>query len=144
MSELRASMPQYEIVKLKVRSSVVEPMRVRGVEGWGGLGRDVTARLSRTWTAAYSLTTYASQAPLDGNDPDSVIERIKREWEHVEGHSVSDVDGVRIDSSEWWVHLRKSNTEPIVRVIGEANDAQRANEICQRFLKLIVETGEHE
>ncbi|MBU3683852.1 MAG: phosphoglucosamine mutase [Phycisphaerales bacterium] len=43
---------------------------------------------------------------------------------------VSDVDGVRIDFADGWVHLRASNTEPIVRVIAEAPDAARANALC--------------
>jgi phosphomannomutase len=43
---------------------------------------------------------------------------------------ISDVDGVRIDFADGWVHLRASNTEPIVRVIAEAPDAARANALC--------------
>jgi phosphomannomutase len=43
---------------------------------------------------------------------------------------VSDVDGVRIDFADGWVHLRASNTEPIVRVIAEAPSAERANALC--------------
>jgi phosphomannomutase len=43
---------------------------------------------------------------------------------------ISDVDGVRVDFADGWVHLRASNTEPIVRVIAEAPDDARANELC--------------
>ncbi len=45
---------------------------------------------------------------------------------------ISDVDGVRVDFADGWVHLRASNTEPIVRVIAEAPTAERANELCDR------------
>jgi len=43
---------------------------------------------------------------------------------------LSDVDGVRVDFADGWVHLRASNTEPIVRVIAEAATAARADELC--------------
>lgn len=43
---------------------------------------------------------------------------------------ISDVDGVRVDFADGWVHLRASNTEPIVRVIAEAATEARAGELC--------------
>ena len=43
---------------------------------------------------------------------------------------VNDADGVRVDFADGWVHLRASNTEPIVRVIAEAGTEARANELC--------------
>jgi phosphomannomutase len=43
---------------------------------------------------------------------------------------ISDVDGVRVDFADGWVHLRASNTEPIVRVIAEAATEARADELC--------------
>jgi phosphomannomutase len=45
---------------------------------------------------------------------------------------ISDIDGVRVDFADGWVHLRASNTEPIVRVIAEAATEARANELCDR------------
>ena len=49
-------------------------------------------------------------------------------------------DGLRIDhlTEHWWVHLRKSNTEPIIRVIGEDKDLPSAISRCQSFLDQIV------
>jgi phosphomannomutase len=43
---------------------------------------------------------------------------------------ISDVDGVRVDFADGWVHLRASNTEPIVRVIAEAATEARADGLC--------------
>jgi phosphomannomutase len=40
------------------------------------------------------------------------------------------VDGLRLDGPDWWLHVRGSNTEPIVRVIAEAPTRERANELC--------------
>jgi phosphomannomutase len=39
-------------------------------------------------------------------------------------------DGLRLDGADWWLHVRGSNTEPVVRVIAEAPDAGRAKELC--------------
>ena len=41
------------------------------------------------------------------------------------------VDGLRLDGPDWWLHVRPSNTEPVVRVIAEATDANRAEALCQ-------------
>jgi phosphomannomutase len=43
------------------------------------------------------------------------------------------IDGVKIDFSEGWVHMRKSNTEPIIRVYSEASSQQEADALTQRF-----------
>jgi len=47
------------------------------------------------------------------------------------------LDGVRIETDAWWVHVRKSNTEPVVRVIGEAKTEQEADIIVGEFIKKI-------
>lgn len=61
-----------------------------------------------------------------------VIERVKNSWQSKA--AVSTIDGVHIETDEWWVHLRKSNTEPIIRVIGEAKTEEKAVEICNSFM----------
>ncbi len=55
------------------------------------------------------------------------LERVKVAFAN---EMVSDVDGVRVDFADGWVHLRASNTEPIVRVIAEAATEARADELC--------------
>jgi phosphomannomutase len=44
-------------------------------------------------------------------------------------------DGVRIDFEEGWVHMRKSNTEPIVRIFSESKDQEKADNLALRFKK---------
>jgi phosphomannomutase len=53
------------------------------------------------------------------------------------GERMSDVDGVRIDWPEGWVHVRGSNTEPIVRIIAEAADERAAEALVQRVRPVI-------
>ena len=47
---------------------------------------------------------------------------------------VNDRDGVKIDFADGWVHLRKSNTEPIIRVYSEAATMERANALAQQVI----------
>ena len=55
------------------------------------------------------------------------------------GENVNDIDGVKIDFAENWVHLRKSNTEPIIRVYTEAKSMAEADALAQRFIAEIKE-----
>ena len=50
---------------------------------------------------------------------------------------INDIDGVKIDFADKWVHLRKSNTEPIIRVYSEASTPEEAEEIGQKIMKVI-------
>ena len=47
-------------------------------------------------------------------------------------------DGVKIDFADKWVHLRKSNTEPIIRVYSEASTMEAAEEIGQKIMDVDV------
>lgn len=50
---------------------------------------------------------------------------------------VTTIDGVKIDFADGWVHLRKSNTEPIIRIYSEAATEARANELAQQVMQQI-------
>ena len=50
------------------------------------------------------------------------------------GEKVNDIDGVKIDFPDNWVHLRKSNTEPIIRVYTEARSPEEADALAARFI----------
>jgi phosphomannomutase len=52
---------------------------------------------------------------------------------------ISTVDGVKFDFPEGWVHLRKSNTEPIVRVIAEHTDKAKAAELAEQVIRSVKE-----
>lgn len=76
----------------------------------------------------------------EGTDPDGLLSAFEKEYAH---HQVNTVDGVKVDMPEGWVHLRKSNTEPIIRLYAEAEstaDAERlAAEADETIKKLIVQ-----
>ena len=52
---------------------------------------------------------------------------------------VTDIDGVKIDFPTRWVHLRKSNTEPIIRVYSEAQTIEEADELGKRLMQVVYD-----
>lgn len=64
-------------------------------------------------------------------DVDKVLHEMKRRYA---GEKVNDIDGVKIDFPDNWVHLRKSNTEPIIRVYTEARSTAEADALAARFI----------
>jgi phosphomannomutase len=50
---------------------------------------------------------------------------------------VNDIDGVKIDFPDKWVHLRKSNTEPIIRVYSEASTMEEADTIGKKIMDIV-------
>lgn len=99
LSELKAKMPQWEIVKLK------------------------------TSTTGINLS--------------GALDAIKETWRS-KGASISESDGIRIDTEDFWVHMRASNTEPIVRVIGESSDSEKATLRCSDFMEQLQILGRAE
>ncbi len=67
-------------------------------------------------------------------DVDKILATIKSRYSN---EKVNDIDGVKIDFAENWVHLRKSNTEPIIRVYTEAKTMAEADALAQRFISEI-------
>jgi len=96
ISELKASLPQYEIVKMKIETK--------------------------------------------GLNPPLALETLKTEYlAQSDKYKVSTLDGLHISGSNWWVHIRLSNTEPIMRVIGEAPTAAEATVKCQHFMDRLAQ-----
>ena len=67
-------------------------------------------------------------------DPSSLLIRIEKEYRKKDC-KVSTIDGVKLDFADYWIHLRKSNTEPIIRIITEAKSKKEAVRIQTDFLK---------
>ena len=66
---------------------------------------------------------------------DDILARAKQLYKD---ERINDIDGVKIDFANGWVHLRKSNTEPIIRVYSEAATMDAANELAQQVIKTAV------
>ena len=69
-------------------------------------------------------------------DVDAILERVK---EMFADQQVNDIDGVKIDFPDKWVHLRKSNTEPIIRVYSEAATMEAADELGKQLMQVVYD-----
>jgi len=143
--------------------NVVEAMRehdaVLGGEGNGGVilpalhyGRDALAGaamvlqfLAETGKSlsevgadypAYHISK--NKLPLDGLDAGEVLASMA---ERYADERISTVDGVKIDFDEGWVHLRTSNTEPILRIYTEARTRDEAEALAERFKRELREVA---
>lgn len=67
----------------------------------------------------------------------NVDELLKKVEEEFKNEEISTIDGVKIDFTENWVHLRKSNTEPIIRIYTEAKTQQEADDLADRMIEKI-------
>ena len=139
--------------EVNVTTKMREVGAVIGGEGNGGViypelhyGRDalVGTALFLTWLTERGLTmtqlraTYPSYFASKNKiqltpaiDVDKVMREVK---ECYSNENVNDIDGVKIDFPENWVHLRKSNTEPIIRVYTEAKSMDEADALAKRFI----------
>ena len=140
--------------------NVVKKMKdtaaVIGGEGNGGIiypelhyGRDalVGTALFLTYFAGLDMTMselrktypayFASKNKIELTadiDVDKILATIKSRYSN---ERVNDIDGVKIDFDNNWVHLRKSNTEPIIRVYTEAKSMDEADALAKRFISEI-------
>lgn len=68
------------------------------------------------------------------NDPDKLLNNIIKEFKNAK---INTEDGVRVDFEDHWVHFRKSNTEPIIRIITEAKTKAEAESYSDKYLVII-------
>ena len=137
--------------------NVVELMKktkaLIGGEGNGGViypelhyGRDALVgvalfltHLAKTGMSCADLratypTYHMSKNKLQLNVTTDVDALLKRLANHYADEELSTIDGLKIDFDHGWVHLRKSNTEPIIRIYSEAETADQANALAQRMI----------
>ena len=67
-------------------------------------------------------------------DVDAILAKVKEMYKNEE---INDIDGVKIDFPDKWVHLRKSNTEPIIRVYSEASTMEEADELGKQIMDIV-------
>ena len=72
-------------------------------------------------------------------DVDAILVKVKELFAQDSRAKVNDIDGVKIDFPDKWVHLRKSNTEPIVRVYSEAQTMAEADELGKKLMQVVYD-----
>lgn len=134
------------VAKMKEKNAVI------GGEGNGGIidpqlhyGRDaligialflslLTERKCKVSTLRASYPQYFMSKGKIALTPEIDVDTVLAEIEErYQSEQPLTIDGVKIDFNTGWVHMRKSNTEPIIRVYTEADSQEKANELCQRF-----------
>lgn len=142
--------------EVNVVTKMRETNAVIGGEGNGGViypaahsGRDalVGIALILTYLAKKGMTTselratyppyFIAKNRIDltpDTDVDAILVKVKELYKNEE---VNDIDGVKIDFPDKWVHLRKSNTEPIIRVYSEASTMEAADEIGKNIMDVV-------
>ncbi len=143
-------------------ANVVETMKANkcivGGEGNGGIidprvvyVRDSIVGMALTLdllaASGQSLSSLVAESPryeLVKTKMECPKDKIARVLQNVQAifsdQKLSTIDGVRIDWPEGWVHVRGSNTEPIMRIIGEGADQATAQELVQRIRKVVDST----
>lgn len=143
--------------EVNVTAKMKEVNAVIGGEGNGGViypachyGRDslVGIALFLTYLAKENKTVSALRASYpqyfmakqkveltQGIDVDAILKSVKEKYAEFD---ITDIDGVKIDFPDKWVHLRKSNTEPIIRVYSEAHSLKEAEDIGGEVMALIL------
>ena len=72
-------------------------------------------------------------------DVDAILLKVKEMFAADKDAVVNDIDGVKIDFPTMWVHLRKSNTEPIIRVYSEAQTMEEADKLGKRLMQVVYD-----
>ena len=144
--------------EVNVTTKMKEAGAVIGGEGNGGViypeshyGRDALVGialflsllaergLTLTQLRATLPTYFIAKNRIDltpSTDIDSILARVK---EMYADEQVTDIDGVKIDFADKWVHLRKSNTEPIIRVYSEASSMEEADALGKKLMRVVEE-----
>jgi phosphomannomutase len=142
--------------EVNVVSKMKETNAVIGGEGNGGIiypeshyGRDALVgialflshlaekklKISELRNTYPTYVISKNKIELDASTPvDDILEQTKALFKDAE---INTIDGVKIDFADEWVHLRKSNTEPIIRIYAESTSKQKADDLAQRVMKEI-------
>lgn len=87
-------------------------------------------------------TYYMAKNRIDltpSTDVDAILVKVKEMYGKEKDVAVTDIDGVKLDFPDKWVHLRKSNTEPIIRVYSEAKTAEEADAIGKKLMQVVYD-----
>lgn len=97
---------------------------------------DLTVSQLRATYPEYAIAK--NRIDLDpATDVDAILAKVKEMYSSKPDTEVNDIDGVKIDFPDKWVHLRKSNTEPIIRVYSEASTMEAADEIGKAIMDIV-------
>ena len=122
---------------------VIYPESHYGRDALVGIGLFLSSLAQKGCTASELRATFPeyfiAKNRIDltpSTDVDAILVKVK---EMYKDEQVNDIDGVKIDFADSWVHLRKSNTEPIIRVYSEASTLEAADELGKKIMQVVYD-----
>ncbi|RXK47118.1 phosphoglucosamine mutase [Aquirufa rosea] len=132
---------QNAIIGGEGNGGVIFPESHYGRDALVGIGLFLThlansgKKISELRASYPAYTISKNKIELSANlNVDLILETIAKDYQEFQ---VNTIDGVKIDFPEGWVHLRKSNTEPIIRIYAEASSEEQANTFAQQIINAI-------
>ena len=128
---------------------VIYPESHYGRDALVGIGLFLSSMAQKKMTASQLRATFPSyfmaKNRIDltaSTDVDAILMRVKEKYSCENDVQVTDIDGVKLDFPDKWVHLRKSNTEPIIRVYSEAQTEEEADQIGKELMQVVSDMCE--
>lgn len=82
----------------------------------------------------YTITKKAIN--IGNHNPEEILTKIEQNHQN---ETINKIDGLKIEREKSWIHIRKSNTEPIIRIIAEASSQNKSKSLCNLYIKEIKE-----
>ena len=125
---------------------VIYPESHYGRDALVGIGLFLSSLAQKQMTATQLRATFPDYQIAKNRidltpetDVDAILVKVKEMFAKDPEAVVNDIDGVKIDFPTRWVHLRKSNTEPIIRVYSEAQTMEEADELGKRLMQVVYD-----
>jgi len=141
-----------KVGEIHVSTRMKEIGAIIGGEGNGGVilpenlfGRDAMAAIvlilqsmaetgksiSEIWRSLPQYAMSKKKIEIENENPDAILERLTTQYAN---DKINQMDGLKIEWPKSWVQVRKSNTEPIIRIMAEAPNLQEAETLCDRLI----------
>lgn len=125
---------------------VIYPESHYGRDALVGIGLFFSTMAQKKLTASQLRATFPNyfiaKNRIDltaSTDVDAILVKVKEMYGQQADVQVTDIDGVKIDFPDKWVHLRKSNTEPIIRVYSEASTMEEADSLGKQLMQVVYD-----
>lgn len=151
-SQFGVSVIRTKVGEIHVAKKMKECQAVIGGEGNGGvilpdvhLGRDAPVAVALTlqalaesgktishlWQSLPQYYIIKKKVSIDSGDPQRILQKLEMLYA---SEKINTMDGVKIEKSDSWIQIRKSNTEPILRIMAEAPTPEQALAICNKII----------
>ena len=140
---------EHAVIGGEGNGGVIYPESHYGRDALVGIGLFLSSLAQKHCTATALRATFPNYSIAKNRidltpstDVDAILMEVKTLYGKEAGVQVTDIDGVKLDFPDKWVHLRKSNTEPIIRVYSEASTMDEADALGKRLMQVVYDMQE--